>query len=109
MVYLKLPKELQQNKKGYGPSRINRKCSVEECGEIAIRSLSKQKWEPYAERANLKLKKSKGRNFYLCRVHYKDVNKYRKSAEKLTKKNVFTENSRYGTASKKKAISPWDK
>ncbi len=109
MVYLKLPKELQQNKKGYGPSRINRKCSVEECGEIAIRSLSKQKWEPYAERANLKLKKSKGRNFYLCRVHYKDVNKYRKSAEKLTKKNVFTENSRYGIASKKKAISPWDK
>lgn len=39
---VKLPKELQQNKKGPGPSRINKKCSVEECGEIAIRNLSKQ-------------------------------------------------------------------
>lgn len=106
---VKLPKELQQNKKGPGPSRINKKCSIEECGEFAIRSLSKQKWESYAERANLKLKKSKDRNFYLCKVHYKAANKYRKSAEKLTRKNIFTENTRYGIASKKKAISPWDK
>ncbi len=107
MVYLKLPKELQQNK--IGPRRINKKCSVKECVEIAIRSLSKQKWESYTKRANLKLKKSKARNIYLCKEHYKATNKYRKSTEKITKKNIFTENSRSALASKKKAISPWDK
>lgn len=104
---VKLPKELQQNK--IGPSRISRQCSVKECEEIAIRSLSKQKWESYTKRANLKLKKSKARNFYLCKGHYKSANKYRKSTEKITQKNVFTENSRFAIASKKKAISPWDK
>ncbi len=105
---MKLPKELRQGKKGTAEGKINKNCSVVGCEELAIRSLSKQKWEPYAEKAKLKLVKSRNRNIFLCKEHYKVANKIRKSDEKVLKKNIFTEGNQFRKGSKK-SISPWDK
>jgi hypothetical protein len=106
---VKIPKELRQNHRGATSGRTNKQCSIEACEEVAIRTLSKQKWESYLNLADLKIKETRNRNIYLCRQHYKSANKFRKSEEKITGKNIFTENPRFGKGSKKKAISPWDK
>ena len=108
-IVVKLPKEMQQGKKGVPAGKIDKKCMVQDCHEMAIRSLSKQKWEPYIDKAKLKIVESKKRNLFLCKAHYKEANKIRKSEKKATKKNVFTEGDQFRGAGGKKRISPWDK
>ncbi len=80
---MKLPKELRKNKDIGGKDSKGKICSVKECNEVAIRSLSENKWNKYIEKAKLKIDENKRHNIYLCKVHYKEANKIRKSEEKL--------------------------
>ena len=80
---MKLPKELREKKELGGAASKGKECSVRDCSEPAIRSLSENKWNKYIEKAKLKIDENKRRNIYLCKVHYKEVNKIRKSEEKL--------------------------
>ncbi len=61
-------------------------CSVEGCGEVAVRSLSINK----VREAGLDVKPS-GRRVYLCKKHYKEFKKRRKKLDRLERlrwKNV---------------------
>ncbi len=71
----------------------SKNCSVKDCKETAIRSLSENKWKAYLEKAQLKYLENKQHKIYLCKLHYKDANKYRKSQEKKYQKKGFLENS----------------
>ena len=90
---VKLPKELREK----GDLRVTaskaKNCSVKDCKEIAIRSLSENKWKPYVEKAQLKYIENKQHKIYLCKLHYKEANKYRKSQEKHFQKKGFLEDS----------------
>ncbi|MHA2280603.1 MAG: hypothetical protein ACXAC5_07105 [Promethearchaeota archaeon] len=85
---MKLPKELR-DKRDLGGTAKTKKCSVEECSENAIRSLSENAWKKYIEKAGLKLKDSAVRRLYLCKPHYSQSNKIRKSQEKIFQKKGF--------------------
>lgn len=106
---VKLPKDMQQGKKGVPTGKIDKNCVIIGCDEMAIRSLSKQKWEPYVDKAKFKVVESKKHNLFLCKEHYKVVKKLRKSDEKATKKNVFTEGDQFRGTGGKNKVSPWDK
>ena len=67
------------------------KCSV--CGKEAARSLSAEK----VKASGLSVHGAEKRA-YLCKEHYKEINKIRKSDEKLIQKKGFLDDSR---ASKK--------
>jgi hypothetical protein len=90
---MKLPKELREKKDLIGPKSKVKLCSVMECGKPAIRSLSENKWSSYVESAQLKVNENKNRKIYLCKSHYKDVNKVRKSEEKVSQKKGFLDDS----------------
>ena len=60
---------------------------------MAIRSLSENSWKAYVEKADLKYYDNKQHKIYLCKAHYKEANKYRKSQDKLYQKKGFLENS----------------
>ena len=96
---MKLPKELREKRDLSGTAR---KCSVEGCGESAIRSLSENKWSKICEKARLKLNENRLRKIFLCKKHYKEANRMRKSDEKLIQKKGFLEDS---TSTKK---GSWD-
>jgi hypothetical protein len=68
-------------------------CSIIDCKEPAIRSLSENKWKSYVETANLKYRENKQKKIYLCKMHYKDANKYRKSQEKEYQKKGFLDDA----------------
>jgi len=89
---MKLPKEIR-DKKDLGGNIKGRKCSVNECSEKAIRSLSENAWKKYIEKAGLKFKENSARRLYLCKTHYNQSNKIRKSQEKIFQKKGFLENS----------------
>ena len=89
---MKLPKGIR-DKKDIGGTTKTRKCSVEECSENAIRSLSENAWKKYIEKSGLKLKDSAVRRYYLCKTHYNQSNKVRKSQEKIFQKKGFLDNS----------------
>lgn len=89
---MKLPKELR-DKREMGGNTKTRKCSVKTCNENAIRSLSENTWEKYIEKAGLKLKNSSNRRIYLCKAHYSQSNKFRKSQEKNLQKKGFLDNT----------------
>jgi len=89
---MKLPKELR-DKREIGGTAKKRKCSVDECNEIAIRSLSENAWSKYVEKSGLKLKDSSNRKIYLCKAHYSQSNKFRKSQDKNFQKKGFLDNS----------------
>jgi hypothetical protein len=89
---MKLPKELR-DKKDVGVATKTRKCSVKGCQENAIRSLSENAWKKYIEKAGLKIKESANRRIYLCKPHYSQSNKFRKSQEKNFQKKGFLDNS----------------
>jgi len=89
---MKLPKELR-DKRDIGGTAKKRKCSVLDCNENAIRSLSENAWKKYVEKAGLKLKDSSSRKFYLCKPHYSQSNKFRKTQEKNFQKKGFLDNS----------------
>jgi len=90
---MKLPKDLREKGELSSITTKGKKCSVIGCGETAIRSLSENKWKNYMEKANLKFVENKQHKIYLCKTHYKDSNKFRKSQEKLFQKKGFLENS----------------
>jgi hypothetical protein len=89
---MKLPKELRDKIDIGGPARTH-KCSVNNCGENAIRSLSENAWMKYIEKSGLKLKDKPFRRLYLCKEHYYQSNKVRKSQEKIFQKKGFLDNS----------------
>ncbi|MBY8988435.1 MAG: hypothetical protein KGD61_08265 [Candidatus Lokiarchaeota archaeon] len=90
---MKLPKELREKGDLSAPTSKGKRCSVKDCGDIAVRSLSEKSWKSYVEKADLKYFENKQHKIYLCKIHYKDANKYRKSQEKLYQKKGFLENS----------------
>jgi len=92
---LKLPKELREKGELSSIASKGRKCSVGGCGEVAIRSLSENKWKIYMEKANLKYIENKQHKIYLCKGHYRDANKFRKSQERMFQKKGFLEDSTY--------------
>ena len=89
---MKLPKELR-DKREIGGNSKTRRCSVKTCNENAIRSLSENSWKKYIEKAGLKLQDSSNRRIYLCKAHYSQSNKFRKSQEKDFQKKGFLDNS----------------
>ncbi len=89
---MKLPKEIR-DKRDIGGTVKTRKCSVVECDENAIRSLSENAWKKYIEKSDLKLKENPSRRVYLCKPHYNQSNKVRKSQEKIFQKKGFLEDS----------------
>ena len=99
---MKLPKELREKRDLSGTASKARKCSIKGCGESAIRSLSENKWSKVCEKARLKLNENRLRKIFLCKKHYKEANRMRKSDEKLIQKKGFLEDS---TSTKK---GSWD-
>ncbi|MFW9999434.1 MAG: hypothetical protein ACFE9Q_02895 [Candidatus Hodarchaeota archaeon] len=89
---MKLPKELRDKGELSGSTK-NRKCSIKDCSEFAIRSLSESSWKLYIEKAGLKYNKNARHKIYLCKIHYNQSNKYRKSQEKIFQKKGFLDNS----------------
>ena len=89
---MKFPKELR-DKREIGGRVKTKKCSVKECSENAVRSLSENAWKKYIEKAGLKLKDSATRRLYLCKPHYNQSNKLRKSQDKIFQKKGFLDNS----------------
>jgi len=97
---MKLPKELREKRDLSGTTSKAKLCSVKECGESAIRSLSENKWSKFVEKAKLNVDENKKHKIYLCKTHYKDVNKLRKSEEKVYMKKGFLDNSQTGKRGK---------
>ena len=89
---MKLPKDLRDKRDIRGTTKT-RKCSIKECNENAVRSLSENTWKKYVEKAGLILKDSTNRKIYLCKPHYSQSNKFRKSQEKNFQKKGFLDNS----------------
>ncbi|MFX1364418.1 MAG: hypothetical protein ACFFCE_01050 [Promethearchaeota archaeon] len=89
---MKLPKELK-DKGELGGSTKNKQCSIKECDEVAIRSLSENAWKKYVENSGLKYNKNPQHKIYLCKNHYNQSNKYRKSIEKIFQKKGFLDDS----------------
>ncbi|MBN1802956.1 MAG: hypothetical protein JW891_15715 [Candidatus Lokiarchaeota archaeon] len=91
---MKLPKEMRE-KKEIGVSK-SKSCSVVECKQPAIRSLSENKWNKYLEKAKLNIEENKQHKVFLCKSHYKEANKVRKSEEKLYQKKGFLDDLKAG-------------
>ena len=89
---MKLPKELK-DKSDLGGSVKKRQCSIKDCSKDAIRSLSENAWKKYVENVGLKIKENSLHKIYLCKAHYNQSNKYRKSQEKIFQKKGFLDNS----------------
>ena len=97
---MKLPKELREKRDLSGTTSKVKLCSVKECGESAIRSLSENKWSKFLEKAKLIVDENKKHKIYLCKTNYKDVNKVRKSEEKVYQQKGFLDNSHAGKKGK---------
>lgn len=89
---MKLPKEIK-DKKDLTRLAKSRKCSIQGCDEVAIRSLSENTWKNYIEKAGLKFNTNSFHKIYLCKSHYNQGNKYRKSQEKIFQKKGFLDDS----------------
>ncbi|MFX1316544.1 MAG: hypothetical protein ACFE9T_11820 [Promethearchaeota archaeon] len=89
---MKVPKELRDKNDLIKVGKTKR-CSVIGCSENAIRSLSENAWKTYIEKANLKYQENRLKKIYLCKAHYNQTNKFRKSQEKRYQKKGFLENS----------------
>jgi len=90
---MKLPKEIREKKELGGAGSKKRKCSVVGCGRDAIRSLSENKWSKYVEKTKLKIQENRLHKIFLCKKHYKEAKKVRKSEEKLYQKKGFLDDS----------------
>lgn len=98
---MKLPKELR-DKRDLGGIFKKRKCSIKDCSETAIRSLSENSIRIYIEKAGLSFNENSLHKIYLCKKHYSQSNKFKKTQEKLFQKKGFLDNA---TAVKKEK---WD-
>ena len=56
---MKLPKELKEIRDLSGATSKGKKCSVKGCSELAVRSLSENKWKSYVEKADLRYNENK--------------------------------------------------
>ncbi|MFX1400042.1 MAG: hypothetical protein ACFE8V_02210 [Promethearchaeota archaeon] len=90
---MKLPKELKDKRDLTSEMNKGKNCSIKGCNDVAIRSLSENKWKSYLEKADLKYLENKQKKIFLCKNHYKEVNKLRRSQEKLYQKKGFLEDS----------------
>jgi len=90
---MKMPKELREKAELSGPAEKGKKCSIKECGEFAVRSVSENTWEKILEKAKLKYDENKFHKIFLCKKHYKEANKIRQKDEKLIQKKGFLEDS----------------
>ena len=90
---MKLPKELREKKDLTGAANKAKTCSVRDCSEPAIRSLSENKWNTYIEKTGLITEENKQHKIFLCKAHYKEANKVRKSQEKMYQKKGFLDNT----------------
>ena len=90
---MKLPKELREKSDLSGAVKKSRKCSIIDCNEFAIRSLSDNKWGNILKKTGLKYEENKLRKIFLCKEHYKTANKKRKSDDKLIQKKGFLQDS----------------
>ena len=86
---MKLPKELREKVDLKSEKSQDKHCSIKGCNENAIRSLPENKWKKYVGKADLNYIENRQHKIYLCKTHYKDVNKYRKSQEKFYLKKGF--------------------
>ena len=86
---MKLPKELREKVDLKSASSKNKQCSIKGCSEVAIRSLSENTWKKYVDNADLNYIENRQHKIYLCKNHYRDANKYRKSQEKFYLKKGF--------------------
>ncbi len=91
---MKIPKELREKQELGGAVVKDKKCSIEACGEEAIRSLSEDKWGSVIKKAGGKYVENKQHKIYLCKKHYKEYNKEKKSEDKLVQKKGFLEKDR---------------
>ena len=89
---MKLPKELR-DKRELGGTFKNKNCTIKGCSETAIRSLSENSWKNYIEKAGLRYKKNSQHKIYLCKQHYNQANKFRKSQDKVFQKKGFLDNA----------------
>jgi hypothetical protein len=89
---MKLPKELRERNE-LTKSGNAKKCSIKGCNENAIRSLSENAWKPYLKKADLMYETNKLHKIYLCKAHYNQSNKFKKSQDKIYQKKGFLENS----------------
>ncbi|MHA1724393.1 MAG: hypothetical protein ACTSXH_06065 [Promethearchaeota archaeon] len=85
---MKFPKKLKE-KQDLKLMEKNRNCSVKNCSQVAIRSLSENKWGTFIEKAGLKIVENKNKKVYLCKNHYNKVKKIKKSQEKLYQQKGF--------------------
>jgi hypothetical protein len=73
---------------------IGRKCSIKNCKDTSIHSLSLQQYQPSIGAAKLELKPLKGaRKFNVCKKHYKAIKKYKKKDDKILKPSKFQDGS----------------
>ncbi|MFO8020348.1 MAG: hypothetical protein R6U96_17120 [Promethearchaeia archaeon] len=86
---MKLPKELREKRELKRASGKTKRCSIKGCSKKAIRSLSENKWGPYAKKAKLDYAENRHHKIYLCKKHYKQAKKIKKSDEKLYQKKGF--------------------
>ena len=70
---MKLPKELREKKDLAGAANKGKTCSVIDCSESAIRSLSENTWNKYIEKTGLKIEENKQHKIFLCKAHYKEA------------------------------------
>jgi hypothetical protein len=91
---MKLPKDLREKGDLSSTASKGKQCSIKGCGEMAIRSLSENKWKTYVDKASLTYTENKQHKIYLCKRHYKEVNKFRKSQEKQFQKKGFLEDEK---------------
>ncbi len=89
---MKIPKELRYKSNLGSETAKKRECSIRECSESAVRSLSENSWKKYIEKAGMKFKASSNHKIYLCKQHYNQTNKFRKTQEKLFQKKGFLDN-----------------
>jgi hypothetical protein len=89
---VKLPKELR-DKKDLGDSTKQRECSIKGCSETAVRSLSENSWKKFIEKAGLKYNPNLRHKIFLCKIHYNQSSKHKKSQEKMLQKKGFLDNS----------------
>lgn len=89
---MKLPKELKDKKDLVRAAKV-RNCSIKNCNQNAIRSLSENGWKIYIEKAGLKYKENSNHRVYLCKAHYNQSNKFRKAQEKVFQKKGFLDDT----------------
>jgi len=60
-------------------------CSVEDCNEQAVRSVSSDKVAEAFQKVSLALKPGRRRRAYLCAAHYKTFKKQQRTERKVDK------------------------